>query len=229
MAGLEARARRGAEGEMEKVSVEKHIAEGPLLVLRAQLSNYHSFRAAPRERVSINDAIETLRINGKKFGWHFHETPTFEEQRQVIHALAYARDIAHVHDSAPKILVQLDEIDATVTAKNLHKDVEDDRLENTDAIRRHLLLNVHVAEKSSLTRVFATAEKLIEQAKKEKKMQLVNNLQTLIASLLLSQKYYVATLKQFIEVKEEIDRVAQRLSYDEIIRESKKFRINRPQ
>jgi len=40
--------------------------------------------------------------------------------------------------------------------------------------------------------------------------------------MLLAQKYYIVTVKQYMDMKEEIDRVAVRLVYDEIIKESKR-------
>src|SRR3989304_857697 len=222
MAGLEARARRGSEGEFEKVSVEKHIAEAPFRTFLSQLGDYHSFRAAPRERVSINSAIDLLRHQGKKYGLNFHRAPTFEEQRHVIHALASARDFAHVHDSAPKLLAQLDDLELRTKAKKLHAQVEKERMGKVDTMRKHVLLTVNSAEQGLVEWALNASQRLIEQAKEEKKMDLVRALQTHIASMLLAQKYYIVTVKQYMDMKEEIDRVAVRLVYDEIIKESKR-------
>ncbi len=222
MARLEARAHHDSEGELEKTAVERHIAEVPFRSFVSQLTDYHSFRAAPRERVSISGAIETLRSDGQKYGLTFHKTPTFEEQRHVIHALANARDFAHTHDSATKLLSQLDDMEMAIKAKKLDSGVQSERMEKLTIMRKHVLMTVNDVEPKLLEWAFDAAERLIEQAKAEKKMPAVVDLQTQIASLLLSQKYYVVTAKQFIDMKEEVDRVAQRLAYDEIIKEGKR-------
>ncbi len=222
MAGLEEHVRRGSEGDLERAAVEGHIAEAPLRVFRSELIDYHSFRARPRERVSIDDAIETLRTQGKRFGWYLHDKPTLEEQKYVIHALGRARNIAHIHDSAPKVIQKLDDIDTEIKAKDLDKEVQSKRLRATDIMRQKLLLNVLPAEKKDIEWTLFTSEKLISQVKGEKKkIAIVADLQTLLASLLLAQKYYFVTFEQYIDIKEEISRVAQRLAYDEIIKESK--------